>query len=300
VLLAGLALVAGADTDCRLVPGGGFCLTSPDWVWLGELTADQVQLSEEGELSFSPLGPATLELSWRRWGDAQNGWGVLFFRATQAASQLRWEAVEWRPPGGTFSPLPPRNQWRFLALLPAGTDGALPLEFRYLPTLEDLPGKYWLQLQFRLDLFLDWRRYRVRTRSELDFLVHQWCILTIPAAHMHLDLGTIGPELYDPVTDTWTPLSSAETSLYAATNSPQGLAVVATATDLGVRPADLARLRLSGGELQGVPLDRPQQLLAGSAPGLYQAEDVVYQYLPSWEDQGGTYRVRVTYTLLAP
>jgi len=305
LLLALLAVAGGAgvvlaDTACRDVPGGGFCLSSPDWVWLGELTANQVYLSETGELSFSPVGPVWLELRWRRWGRASWRFGLLWFRAIGASPNLRWQAVEWRTQGGTFSPLPPRNRWQILGALARGEEGMFPLEFRYLPTLADLPGKYELRLQFRLDLYLDRPPYRVWTQSALTFQVYQWCILTIPASHMDIALGTIGPELYEPETNTWTPLTSQEVSLYAATNSPQGMVITAVGSDLGPQPADLSRLLLWGGALEGVPLDAPRQVLVTDAPGLYRLEDLRYQYLPSWQDRGGTYLVRITYTLLAP
>lgn len=301
LVLAGVVFPGQADAACRDVPAGVFCLTTPDPIWLGELTASQVDLSESGQLTISPLGPTVVNISWYREGSAGQGVGLLWFRATVASPNLRWQAMEWRLPGGSFSPLLTPNRWQILrALYPGEAEGTLPLEFRYLPTTDDPPGEYQLRLEFRLDIYLGWRRYWVRTRSEIEFRVRNWCILTIPRDHMQPELGTIGPELYDLASGTWTPLSSKETRLYAASNSPRGLAVTASATDLGPQRADLARLTLWGGELQGVSLDQPQQVLSATGPGLYSITDLVYRYTPSWEDVRGAYLVRVTYTLVAP
>jgi len=137
------------------------------------------------------------------------------------------------------------------------------------------------------------RTFSVSRIVNLGWDIPAWCVLTVPDTTV--DLGTIGPELYDPVTGRWQKLRSQEKSLYMATNVLKGLRVQVSAESTGPTPVDLSRLTLLE-----VPLDGKHAIFSASEPGVYALKDLVYEYLPSWTDPPGTYAVRVTFTALAP
>ena len=127
---------------------------------------------------------------------------------------------------------------------------------------------------------------------------HSWIILHIPNADMAVDLGTIDGTLYDPVSDTWTPLTSDSKNAYVIGNVDFTLKVTAAST--GTETADLTRFKMVGGDLGGfTALDSEQTLKAGNA-GITHISDIQYRYEPTWDDAPGDYAVTVTYTATAP
>ena len=143
-----------------------------------------------------------------------------------------------------------------------------------------------------LEPYKSWT-FSVSRIVNLGWDIPAWCVLSVPATTV--DLGTIGPELYDPVTGKWQKLRSREKSLYMATNVLEGLHVQVSAESAGPTPVDLSRL-----SLLEVPLDGKHAIFSASKPGVYALKNLVYEYLPSWTDPPGTYTVRVTFTALAP
>lgn len=127
---------------------------------------------------------------------------------------------------------------------------------------------------------------------------NNFIILYIPSADMAVDLGTIDGTLYDPVSDTWTPLTSTSKNAYVIANVAFTLKVTAAST--GTETADLTRFKMSGGDLSSfTALDSAQTLKSGSA-GITHISDIQYRYEPSWADAAGDYAVTVTYTATAP
>lgn len=127
---------------------------------------------------------------------------------------------------------------------------------------------------------------------------HNWIILYIPKADMAVDLGTIDGTLYDPVSDTWTPLTSGDKNAYVIGNVSFILKVTAAST--GTVTADLTRFKMVGGDLASfTALDSEQTLKKGTA-GITHISDIQYRYEPTWNDAPGDYAVTVTYTATAP
>lgn len=130
-----------------------------------------------------------------------------------------------------------------------------------------------------------------------------WIILHIPTADMAVGLGTIGPDLFDPVTEIWSPLTSTPRSAWVIANV--GFTLTVTAASAGPMPADLTRFQMIGGDVAAftaVPaLPAAGLTLATSATGAFlRIIDIQYQYVPSWADAPGVYAVTVTYTVTAP
>ncbi len=127
---------------------------------------------------------------------------------------------------------------------------------------------------------------------------HNWIILYIPKADMAVDLGTIDGTLYDPVSDTWTPLTSGDKNAYVIGNVSFILKVIAAST--GTITADLTRFKMVGGDLASfTALDSDQTLKKGNV-GITHISDIQYRYEPTWADAPGDYAVTVTYTATAP
>ncbi len=128
--------------------------------------------------------------------------------------------------------------------------------------------------------------------------VQNWIVLYIPNSDMSVDLGTINGSLYDPTTDTWTPLTSKAKNAYVISNTNYTLTLHAAST--GTNTADLSRFEVKGGALSAfTPLASDQTLKTGGA-GLTHISDIQYEYIPSWDDAPGAYAVTVTYTLTSP
>ena len=124
-----------------------------------------------------------------------------------------------------------------------------------------------------------------------------WVILYIPSSDMAVDLGTIDGTLYDPVSGTWTPLTSSDKNVYVISNTSYILTVSAAST--GNETADLSRFQIKGGDLATfTSLDSDQTLKNGGA-GITHIADIQYQYIPSFADVPGDYAVTVTYTATA-
>ncbi len=129
----------------------------------------------------------------------------------------------------------------------------------------------------------------------VQWSANSWIFLYIPDADMTVDLGVTDDSLYDPVTDTWKPLTSGTKNVYVSGNISFSLRVTAASTT-----ADLARFEITGGDLGGfVSLDTKRTLKSGGS-GMTHIDDIQYQYVPSWDDAPGNYSVTVTYTVTAP
>ena len=129
--------------------------------------------------------------------------------------------------------------------------------------------------------------------------VSGWVILYIPDRDMTVNLGEINGTLYDPETETWTPLVSSTKNAYVFANRTYTLTLSAAST--GAETADLPRFKVKGGTLltDFTPLDRDQTMATGEA-GITHIDDIQYEYIPSFDDAPGDYAVTVTYTVTAP
>ena len=130
-----------------------------------------------------------------------------------------------------------------------------------------------------------------------------WVILYIPTTDMAVDLGTVTPDLYDPVTDTWTALIDAggPRSVYVITNA-DGFQLQISGT-LSVYPTDhpnpdgiLDRLTLTSTDLGASAAALSGTITYLGSRGLFLADDIVYQFTPSFDDVPGDYAVTVVYT----
>ncbi len=133
---------------------------------------------------------------------------------------------------------------------------------------------------------------------KVSWNVVNWIILYIPNSDMTVDLGTIDGSLYDPSTNTWTPLTSSNKNAYVISNVNYTLTLHAAST--GTNTADLSRFEVKGGDLTSfTPLSTDQKLKTGQ-PGVTHIDDIQYEYVPSFNDAPGDYAVTVTYTVTAP
>lgn len=133
---------------------------------------------------------------------------------------------------------------------------------------------------------------------------YNWIILYIPSSDMTIDLGTITPDLYDPETDTWTPLtdSGGPRKVVVVTNNSGGFqlqisaVLVAYPTDHGNPSGILARLTLTSADLGFSDAALSGTLTRNGSRGLFVADDIVYEFTPSFDDTPGDYSVTITYT----
>ncbi len=128
--------------------------------------------------------------------------------------------------------------------------------------------------------------------------VNNWIILYIPNSDMAVDLGTIDGSLYDPTTDSWTPLTSSDKNAYVFANTNYTLTLHAAST--GTETADLSRFQVKGGDLGAFTSLSTDQTLKTGGIGVTHISDIQYRYVPSFDDAPGDYAVTVTYTLTAP
>jgi len=142
-----------------------------------------------------------------------------------------------------------------------------------------------------LDVTVEWNAYN-------------WIIIYIPAEDMNIDLGTISPDLYNPETGNWTPLTDAggPRSVMVITNAAGGFQLQISGT-LDTYPSDhgnpggiLGRLTLSSTDLGVTDAPLSGTITYTGSRGLFLADDIVYEYTPSFDDTAGSYSVTVTYT----
>ena len=188
-------------------------------------------------------------------------------------------------------------------------DHTFKMSYRYDPTENDRQGDYYVRLRFRLRLYV----YQWNGGRRLDWIIYQeypctvrlswnalsWIVLHIPTVDMSVFLGTITPDLFDPATGTWTPLTSGTKSAWVIANVGFTLTVTAESAT-GFMPADLTRFKMIGGDLTTfTPLDVERTLATSTIGGLHWIRDIQYQYIPCWRDALGLYKVTVTYTVTA-
>ena len=144
-----------------------------------------------------------------------------------------------------------------------------------------------------LDVTVEWNAYN-------------WIIIYIPAGDMNIDLGTISPDLYNPETGTWTPLTDAggPRSVMVITNDAEGFrlqisgTLVSCPNDHGNPDGILGRLTLSSKDLGVKDAPLSGTITYTGSRGRFLADDIVYEYTPSFDDTAGKYSVIVTYTAI--
>ena len=135
---------------------------------------------------------------------------------------------------------------------------------------------------------------------QVNWHANNWIILYVP--DQTIDLGTVTGAEYDPATGVWTPISDgSDHSAHVITNNAAGFTLSVSAANVaGYVAADLSRFQMDGGELGTWTGSLSNtQILSGSSAGIGSATDINYQYVPSWDDASGDYRVIVTYTAAA-
>jgi len=298
VLSLSLSFPALAGTSCQDWWVGALCITLPDSLELGALESGDIDLSDDGVLNLSELGPKRMEVSWQRSGWLSYLRGGLYLQVTGYSSGVRLGGVGWRRVGQVgFNSLPPVGEWVLVKRLTAGEfAGVEVLEFRYLPDVSDPPGAFRLELELVL---VTWA-FSVVERFSLTWSIPNWCALAIPASDRAVDLGEILPDLYDVDKKVWTPLESSYKRIYVATNGTAGVSVTVQAFAIGPATVDLSRFTISGGDLHEASLDAPRTLYTASVPGVHSVTDIVYRYRASWDDPPGRYMLRLLYTATAP
>ena len=206
-----------------------------------------------------------------------------------------------------YTAFPALNHWMKVKSV-SGTDWdyTFVMSYRYLPSEVDQPGDYHVVLRFCLQLYDDGdgdgKRKLDKTIYHDVALSWDWPTLIILILdHMSVDLGTIGPDSFDPATGTgtWTPLTSGRKRALVFANVGFTLRVTAESAT-GFMPADLTRFKMIGGDLTTfTPLDVERTLATSTIGGLHWIRDIQYQYIPCWRDAPGLYKVTVTYTVTA-
>ena len=136
--------------------------------------------------------------------------------------------------------------------------------------------------------------------------VVNWILIYIPSDSGNddtsVDLGEIGPSLYDPESGNWTPLSSDGHHVLVATNDSSGFTLQISAGSVTApagAPGDiLDRLQLSSNTL-GIGGALSSTLSYTGSQGVTQADDITYTLTPSFDDVAGDYSVPVIYTATA-
>ena len=135
---------------------------------------------------------------------------------------------------------------------------------------------------------------------QVNWHTNSWIILYVP--DQNIDLGTVDGSQYNPATEQWEPITDeSDHSAYVITNSAGGFTLsVSAVNETGYNPADLSRFQIKGGSLTDWTGNLDDTvILSGSTYGIGRATDINYQYVPSWDDAAGDYRVIVTYTATA-
>ena len=138
--------------------------------------------------------------------------------------------------------------------------------------------------------------------------VVNWIFIYIPSDSSNsnddtsVDLGEIGPSLYNPETGNWTPLSSDGHHVLVATNDSSGFTLQISAGSVtapaGAPDDILDRLDLSSNTL-GIGGALSSSLSYTGSHGVTQADDITYTLTPSFDDVAGDYSVPVIYTATA-
>jgi len=134
----------------------------------------------------------------------------------------------------------------------------------------------------------------------VNWHTNSWIILYVP--DQSIELGTVDGSQYHPASETWTPITDgSDHSAYVITNNAAGFTLsVSAANAAGYVAADLSRFQMVGGNLGTWTGNlNNTQILSGSSVGVGRATNINYQYVPSWNDAAGDYRVIVTYTATA-
>lgn len=135
---------------------------------------------------------------------------------------------------------------------------------------------------------------------QVNWHTNNWIILYVP--DQTINLGTVDGSQYDPANNTWAPISDgSDHSAYVITNNAAGFTLSVSAENAsGYVAADLSRFQMTGGQLGTWTGGLSNtQILSDSSAGIGSATDIDYQYVPSWDDAAGDYRVIVTYTATA-
>ncbi len=137
---------------------------------------------------------------------------------------------------------------------------------------------------------------------QVNWQATSWIMLYVPSTDRNVTLGTVDGTQYDPASETWTPITDgSDHSAYVITNNAAGFTLsVSAANAPGYVAADLSRFQMVGGNLGTWTGNlNNTQILSGSSVGVGSATNINYQYVPSWDDAAGDYRVIVTYTATA-
>jgi hypothetical protein len=138
----------------------------------------------------------------------------------------------------------------------------------------------------------------------VNWSAYNWIILYIPAGDMSVDLGTITPDLYDPETGTWTPLTDngGPRTVMVITNDSDGFQLQISGS-LSTYPSDhpnpsgiLNRLTITSTDLGVTDAALSSTITYTGSQGLFLADDIAYEFTPSFDDTAGSYSVLVTYT----
>ena len=311
-------LVASLLLICAPVAFGWLRLDVHPAVDLGTIDAGSFVGVTQGKGSFNPL-QATGNVSIRL--DDNNGSqgsqqielysAYLYVQLYSASPNVDITRFMWK--GGvqdeytTFSAL---DKWMRVARVSgSGTDWhTFKMSYRYLPSEVDLPGDHHVYLRFRLQLYDDddgdGKRKLDKTIYHDVTISWDWPTLIILILdHMSVDLGTIGPDSFNPATGTWTPLTSGRKRALVFANVGFTLRVTAESAT-GFMPADLTRFKMIGGNLVNFtplyPIPAAGLILATSDTGAFlKITNIQYQYVPCWRDAPGLYKVTVTYTVTA-
>jgi len=272
---------------------------------LGTIDAGSfVGVTPLGEDSFIPLqasGDVRIRLS----DGCPGSEGILQVKLWSASDNVDITRFMWKGGGQQgYTAFPALHPYRWMDVASVSGrnwDHTFKMSYRYDPTEDYRQGiNYRLRLRFRLRLYVNgaWQQTTCYREVTLNWDLPRWIILHIPPAHMSVDLGTITPGLFDPRTETWTPLTSGMKSAWVIANV--GFILRVTAESTGPMETDLTRFKMIGGDLTTfTPLDVERTLATSTIGGLHWIRDIQYQYIPCWRDAPGLYKVTVTYTVTA-
>jgi len=233
----------------------------------------------------------------------------IYIQMLSVIGSVRPEAFEWRGGEQTeFVAFPGMGIWVPVGAVAADQNAwSTNFNFRYAAKLSDPPGIYGVRLRFRMeypDLPDDLQElYRAEWETVVMWNAAEWVVLLV---HEAVNLGTIGPELFDPV-NGFAALESLGHLVFVACNRPGGLRLSVRALSVTVPPefaggaaAVSEDFHIRVGEGAFAPIGSTYMELGELEEPGWRRFIVDYRYQVDVRDVPGEYGLVLEYTVTAP
>ena len=304
IVVTAAVFIAAAGTTCNGRLGDYTCLTVHSDVDLGTINSSVYHdPTPTGGGQFVPIESDNNAVSVTR-----NGWLTLDWTLTveivAASPGVDLTRFYWRggdQPGYTVFPGAQTPMTVVNGRNVTGTD-AEAIDYRYLPSADDLPGTYSITLRYQVAVSIfGYPLYTVSQDVTITWTVQAWIVV---AAHGAIDLGTVTGALYDVRTGKLAPLESDDNPVFVIGNPPSGwqlqLEVTAITTPPGFSGDLLTNFywRVDNGAFHSAAglNTTPVTLVSRAGPG-GETHRISYRYQPDTADRAGTYGITLRYTV---